>query len=222
MSDALEVLIGELRRRRTHEGRSACLSDAALEALAEDTLSPSALAGARDHVAQCLVCLRAYAEVRSLLEASRVVEPEAFAAGVSAGIRRFVRRGLAARIPVPWVVAAVAASALLTWMSVAGIGWGPMRVSPPPSTVELAGADSRTVTGKVESVRDATSSGMTAHVIRVRDAGGAGYAVFVWGAPSVGAGDAVTIQGVFSPLEGSTRGSSYQGVATNVRRHASQ
>jgi hypothetical protein len=64
--------------------------------------------------------------------------------------------------------------------------------------------------------------GMPAHVLRLDDAGGASYTVFVWGAPTVKAGDAITVEGAFSPDEAIGGRMTYKGVASVIKPSGSR
>jgi len=225
MSGGLDEWLEAIQRRRAEAHGLGCLSDALLEALAEDTLPPAEVALVRDHLARCLMCLRAYGELRSLLEAARagdslVSTPPAAAAG-RARAAATARRVWGLRLPLPLTGAVTAASILLTWATIVGPerDWlrPPLVGSPSPIT-ELAGAGSRVVAGTVEEIRDASGAGVPAHVITLKDAAGATYAMVVWGVPAVGVGDAVTVQGVWSPVDDPGGGVLYKGVGTDVRR----
>ena len=76
----------------------------------------------------------------------------------------------------------------------------------------------RTVSGVVNSIRDATSNGVEAHIVSLKDTAGASYILFAWGRPTVGPGDSVEIDGIFTSGTQSAGLPVYQGVATQLRR----
>jgi S1-C subfamily serine protease len=115
MNELLEHLREELRRDRQTGVREGCLSETALQAIADGSLGVLETSAARQHMAGCLECLHAYAELRALWEM-------ATSSDTRSGWRTFMRRlyhVLAARVPA-WVVPAVAtvplAAALMLWL----------------------------------------------------------------------------------------------------------
>jgi hypothetical protein len=76
----------------------------------------------------------------------------------------------------------------------------------------------RTISGVVSSIRDATSNGVETHIVSVKDTSGATYVLFAWGRPTVGPGDSVEIDGIFTRATPSAGTPVYQGVATQLRR----
>src|SRR5262245_47609567 len=70
MTDGFERLLEELERRRAQERTPECLPDATLEALACDSLSRRDKDAAVAHMSICMVCMQAYAGLRSLLVAA--------------------------------------------------------------------------------------------------------------------------------------------------------
>jgi len=123
-----------------------------------------------------------------------------------------LRRLVTARFPA-WAVAGAAAAVLLTW------GVAHYRsIEPTPATMTPAHSQTtRTVSGVVSSVRDATSNGVDAYVVSVTDAAGATYVLFAWGRPSVHDGERVEIDAVFAKASESAGRPVYQGVATALR-----
>ena len=75
----------------------------------------------------------------------------------------------------------------------------------------------RTVSGVVGAIRDANANGVEAHVVSVTDSAGTTYLLFVWGPPTVRAGELVEIDAVVASATDATGRSVYQGVATAVR-----
>jgi hypothetical protein len=73
--------------------------------------------------------------------------------------------------------------------------------SPPLTPLEMPGAEIRTVTGRIESIRDASEADVVAHVLRIREASGATYVLFAWGRPAAQAGDTVRVDGSFVRME---------------------
>src|SRR4029434_2654359 len=57
---------------------------------------------------------------------------------------------------------------------------------------------SRTVSGGVRSPRDATTNGIEAHVVSLKDSSGATYVLFAWGQPTVHLGESVEADGIFT------------------------
>jgi hypothetical protein len=232
VSDRLDAVMEALARRR-QDPPAECLSDATVERLADGTLSAERTAAARAHLEGCLSCLQVYAAMRSLLEVATLDEPAAASASPLTAARgdRVARatspwrRVAAIREPLPWTVAAAAAAVLLTW-TLGVVPERAERVSSNPtsarSTVELAADGTRRVTGTVAEIRDSSTQGMPAHVIALDDAGGARYTVFVWGAPTIVAGDAITIEGAFSPDAAIGGRMAYKGVASVVERSGSR
>jgi len=102
----------------------------------------------------------------------------------------------------------------------ARVGW-PANVSDPTSPGRLTPAErgvTRTVSGVVSSIRDATSSGVEAHVVSLKDTSGATYVLFAWGRPTIGPGDAVEIEAIFTATTQTAGRPVYQGMATQFRR----
>jgi hypothetical protein len=74
------------------------------------------------------------------------------------------------------------------------------------------------VSGVVRSVRDATSNGVEAHIVDLKDASGASYMLFTWGRPTISKGDTVEIDAIFTPTAPTVGAPVYQGVATALRK----
>jgi hypothetical protein len=218
-------LVEDLERRA--DGPSAgCLVPAILERRLAGGLDPAAQANVDAHLNECLACLNAYVELRDQLQG--MADP----APVSPVLRTVLdeligdapprpkrpraaerlRRLVTARFPV-WAVAGVAAAVLLAW------GIDHYRTLQ-PAPAHLAPAHSqttRTVSGVVNSVRDATSNGVDAYVVSLTDTSGATYVLFAWGRPSVHTGEPVEIDAVFAKSSESADRPVYQGVATALR-----
>jgi hypothetical protein len=203
-----------------------------------DRLDGEARERAEAHLDSCLICLDGFIEVRDDLHALRApgeVSPRLARAldallGVAAPRPRGLlpggrlRRLLATRVPA-WTVAAVAAAILCTWVAADRFQRPAAPVAPPtragdPERVTAAHAQlQRTVSGVVGSVRDATSNGIEAHVVDLRDESGASYVLFTWGRPTVRAGDAVEIDAIVTVGGAQPAGQPvYQGLATAVRK----
>src|SRR5439155_23639063 len=114
---------------------------------------------------------------------------------------------------------------LLTWVTTqhiyrpaAGIEWPVPDPTRPDRLRPAHGQNARTVSGIVSSIRDATSNGVDAHVLSLKDASGATYLLFTWGRPTVRPGDAVEIDALFAAAAPGADPAVYQGVVTEVRR----
>ena len=121
-----------------------------------------------------------------------------------------------------WAVAGTVAALLMAWLAVHHFerGRGPVEQSAmsgdrlAPTHFQTA----RTISGVVSSVHDATSNGVEAYVVSLKDTAGATYVLFAWGLPTVHAGERVEIDGVFTSASQDTSEAVYQGVATALRR----
>ncbi|MGH7308338.1 MAG: hypothetical protein ACREK6_06560 [Candidatus Rokuibacteriota bacterium] len=116
---------------------------------------------------------------------------------------------------------------LITWVAVENLSGPAVRVEwpaglpDPTAPGRLTPADrqaTRTVSGVVSAIRDATSGGIEAHVVSLEDARGTTYVLFAWGRPTVSAGDAVEIDGIFTVISHSAGQPTYQGIATGLRK----
>ena len=191
------------------------------------------------HVNDCLACLDRFVAMRDALHG--VASPEPVSprltrrldqllgrAPVETFPRRVlerVRRALVFRVPA-WAVAGVAAGlVVITWAATQqlyrptiGVRW------PLPDSTQIERFSparqegSRTVSGVISSIRDATSNGVDAHVLSLRDASGATYVLFTWGPPTVKPGDAVEIEALFTSVPQGAGPPVYQGVVTELRR----
>lgn len=189
------------------------------------------------HLTDCLSCLDRFVELRDHLHGLATAAPvspvlatkldillghqpgERFWTG---GVER-LRRAFVVRVPA-WAVAGMAALMLTTWVATyklqrpsATIEW-PVDFSSPGQLTPAHRQVPRTVSGVVSSLRDATSNGVEAHVVSLRDTSGATYVLFAWGPPAVKLGDSVEIDGIFTSATQSAGTPVYQGVATQLRR----
>jgi len=170
------------------------------------------------HLDECLICLNRFVELRDLRHG--VAEPARPARLVAS-----VRRALRVRIPA-WAVAGMAAGLVLfTWVAtqhlqwpVAGVEWPAPGPAGPDRLRPAHRQNTRTISGIVSSVRDATSNGVEAHVLSLKEASGATYLLFTWGRPTVRPGDAVEIDALFAAAAPGADPAVYQGVVTEVRR----
>ena len=194
---------------------------------------------AESHLDACLVCLDRFLALgdarnglaapapasRALTRRLEQLLGRAPTATVSARIAERIRLALGLRLPA-WAVAGMAAGLVaFTWVAtqyierpVAGLD---QRVIDPTGPDRLRPANrqtTRTVSGVVSSIRDATSSGVEAHVLSLKDASGATYLLFTWGRPTVRPGDAVEIEALFAAAAPGADPRIYQGVVTEVRR----
>ena len=190
------------------------------------------------HLDECLICLDRFVELRDALHgvatpapvsprlATRLEQLLGRTPAVPLPVRLVarVRRALDVRIPV-WAVTGIAAAVVLLTWGTAHYASRPIETEwPVPSPTEpdrLRPAhrqSTRTVWGVVSSIRDATSNGVEAHVLSLKDASGATYLLFTWGRPTVRPGDAVEIEALFAAAAPGADPAVYQGVVTEVRR----
>jgi len=217
-----------------------CLGLAALGQLATGTLDPQTRERAETHLNDCLVCAYRFVDLRDDLHG--LASPGPVSGPLSRHLDKLIgrepeatfwmrtakslRRAFVFRIPA-WTAAGLAAGLMLmTWTAAYKFqrpSAPPERpfVSAPTSSERLKPARSqvsRTVSGMVSSIRDATSNGVEAHVVSLTDASGATYVLFAWGRPTVRPGEAVEIEAVFTNATQSAGGPVYQGLATELRR----
>lgn len=232
-------LVADLDRQADRPGRPAdCVEPELLERFAEGRLDSPTQARADAHLNDCLACLSRVVELRDY--AHGLAAPAAVSGrlerdldtligkrrgeGLWARGAESVRRVLVFRIPA-WAVVGATVAMLVTWSAAHKLQGPDTRVdwpfSDPTSSERLKPAHSqatRTISGIVSSVRDATSNGVEAHVVSLNDASGVTYTLFAWGRPTVNPGDAVEVDGIFTGATQSTGPPVYQGVATQVRR----
>ena len=191
------------------------------------------------HLDECLICLDRFVELRDVRHG--VAEPAQVSPRLArrlelllgrapaetrpARLVASVRRALRVRIPA-WAVAGMAAGLVLfTWVAtqhlqwpVAGVEWPAPGPAGPDRLRPAHRQNTRTISGIVSSVRDATSNGVEAHVLSLKEASGATYLLFTWGRPTVRPGDAVEIDALFAAAAPGADPAVYQGVVTEVRR----
>lgn len=215
-----------------------CLSTTVLGDLAAGRLGPVPRDRAEAHVDGCLWCLHRLVEIRDDLAAIAAPRP------ASPKLRRTLDRLLgtpsmparwrlaaavrrALRVPVPaWGAAGLAtALVLLTWVatqhvyrSPGGVDWAFPDGARPETLTPAHRSASGTISGVVKSIRDATSNGVDAHVLRLTDTAGTTYLLFTWGPPTVRPGDTVEIQALFTGMTREGGAAIYQGVVTELRR----
>ncbi len=214
-----------------------CLGLALLGELATGTLAPLARERAETHLNDCLACLDRFVELRDQLHGIAAPEPVSplLARNLDTLLSRepgesfwtrlmeCLRRALVFRVPA-WAIAGMAALMLITWVGAhklqkpdATVEW-PVDFSSPGQLTPAHRQVPRTVSGVVSSIRDATSNGVEAHVVSLRDTSGAIYVLFAWGPPTVRLGDSVEIDGIFTSATQSAGLPVYQGVVTQLRR----
>ena len=117
--------------------------------------------------------------------------------------------------------AGMAALVLITWVGAhkfqrpdATIEW-PVDFSSPGKLTPTNRQMSRTVSGVVSSLRDATTDGIEAHVVSLKDSSGATYVLFAWGQPMVHLGDSVEAEGIFTSATENAGLPVYQGVPSS-------
>lgn len=217
---------------------NSCLGLALLGQFATGSLDQQTRERVDAHLNDCLACLNRFVELRDDLHA--IAAPGPVSPLLTEHLDRLIgkeprgrfwtrsaealRRAFVFRIPA-WAVAGAAAAILITWTAAyksqgpgARVEWP---FSSPASSERLKPAHlnvPRTVSGVVSSIRDATSNGVEAHVVSLKDASGATYVLFAWGRPRVGPGDSVEIDGIFTDAHQSAGLPVYQGVATEFRR----
>jgi hypothetical protein len=191
------------------------------------------------HLGECLVCLDRFVTLRDAVHGMAAPQPVSrhlarvlddlqgrptgnrFGLCVVTGLRR------AFGIRVPAWAAGVGAAALVavTWMATQyvrpvppGTQWA-LPDAPRPDRLRPAyGQATRTVTGVVSSVEDASTNGVDAHILGVRDAAGTRYVFFTWGPPTVRPGDKVEIEALFTDAARGDDPRGYQGIITELRR----
>jgi hypothetical protein len=77
-------------------------------------------------------------------------------------------------------------------------------------------AVSRTITGTVDAIRDATSHGVDAHVLTLRDSAGTSYVLVTSGLPAVQQGQSVEIRATFSRAGEPGLPLTYKGIAQDI------
>jgi hypothetical protein len=230
-------LIGEMDQQTDLPSRD-CLGLVQLERFATGGLDPSTREHVETHLDECLTCVNRYVELRDDLQGTAAPEPASPRLrrkldGLIGGERRerlptrvagSLRRAVVSRVPA-WAVVGVAAGVMLiTWTVAyhlqrpgAPVEW-PVDFSSPAQLMPMYRQVPRTVSGVVSAIRDATSNGVEAHIVSLKDASGATYVLFAWGRPTVGPGDSVEIDGIFTRATQSAGTPVYQGVATELRR----
>jgi hypothetical protein len=230
-------LIGEMDQQTDLPSRD-CLGLVQLERFATGGLDPSTRERVERHLGECLTCVNRYVELRDDLQGITAPEPASPRLrqkldGLIGGERRerlptrvagSLRRAVVSRVPA-WAVVGVAAGVMLITWTVASnlqrpgapVEW-PVDFSSPGQLTPMYRQVPRTVSGVVSSIHDATSNGVEAHIVSLKDTSGATYVLFAWGRPTVGPGDSVEIDGIVTRATPSARTPVYQGVATQLRR----
>jgi predicted anti-sigma-YlaC factor YlaD len=224
--DRLTDRLVEDLERRGDPGAAGHLPPAMLERRLAGRLDPTERARVEAHLNECLTCLNAFVELRDHLlgvadpgpvapRLQLILDELAGRAPLQPRRTRMagqLRRLVTARFPA-WAVAGAAAAVLLTW----GVAHYRSIERTPATMTPAHSQTTRTVSGVVSSVRDATSNGVDAYVVSVHDASGATYVLFAWGRPSVHDGERVEIDAVFAKASESAGRPVYQGVATALR-----
>jgi len=232
-----ERLVGDLDRRADLPLDS-CPELPLLEQLATGQLDPPAGELVDRHLDDCLACLNRFVELRDFLQgvatpapaSPRLVRRLEQLLGRAPGWRwgahiiDTLRRALIFRVPA-WAISGAAVALLVTWTAAyriqrpgTGVEWP---FADPTTSEQLTPAHStstRTITGVVSSTRDATSNGVEAYIVSLKDSSGAMYDLFAWGRPTAHPGDSVEIDGVFKGPTESTGPPVYQGVVMQLRR----
>ena len=192
--------------------------------------------GSDAHLGECLACLDRFVVLRDDMHAVATAKPVSRhlvrklgdllgrqeASGVWTYLPEHVRRVFSLRVPA-WTMATAVALVALAWattthLPVVNVDW-PLGASRPDRLTPAHRQGTRTVTGVVSSIRDARSNGVDAHVLSLTDPSGSTYVLFAWGPPSVGPGDTVEIEALFTSVpQATTPVVVYQGVVTALRR----
>lgn len=228
MDALLDTVLEDLDRKRQQGPLPGCLSETVLEALITERLAAPVIETAHAHLRECLGCMHAYASLRRLLELAvpeGLVDEVAVPAPVRTVQERIVhfwRNTIGRPIPAGWALGAATAAVLLTWMTLTVSQVGVLRPHPSggtPGPSEMIGlahrgdARTATVTGTVTAIRDATSHEVEAHVVTLRDPGGATYVLFAWGPPAVRQGQSVGVRATFAQVSESESPLTYKGIA---------
>jgi hypothetical protein len=228
-------LIDEMDQQTELPSRD-CLGAGLLGRFATGDVDPPTRARVEAHLDECLTCVHRYVELRDDLHAIAAPEPvsprlrQTLERLIEDGRERFpsrvggrLRRAFVFRVPA-WAVVGVAAGIMvITWTVAHNLqrpgapGSWPVDFSRPGQLVPMS-QEPRTVSGVVSSIHDATSNGVEAHIVSLKDTSGATYVLFAWGRPTVGPGDSVEIDGIVTRATPSARTPVYQGVATQLRR----
>lgn len=209
---------------------SSCLRIALLEQFATGSLDPRTRERVDGHLNDCLPCLNKFTELRDDLHCIAAPGPTSPMLAkhlnkLIGGKPGWLQRAFVFRVPAGWAAAGMAAAILITWTitytsqrSNTTVEWP---FFDPTSSERLKPAHSqapRTVSGVVSSIRDATSNGVEAHVVTLKDTSGATYVLFAWGRPTVRPGDSVEIDGIFTGATQTAGLPVYQGIVTQLRR----
>jgi hypothetical protein len=229
--------MGEMNQP-THLPSGDCLELVQLERFATGGLAPATRQRVETHLDECLTCVNRYVELRDDLHG--IAAPEPVSPALSQKLDRLIggerrarfptrlvgslRRACVLRVPV-WAAVGVAAGIMLVTWTVAyhfqrpgvPVEW-PADFSSPGQLMPMNRQVPRRVSGVVSSIRDATSNGVEAHIVSVKDTSGATYVLFAWGRPTVAPGDSVEIDGIFTRATQGAGTPVYQGVATQLRR----
>jgi hypothetical protein len=191
------------------------------------------------HLGECLACLDRFVALRDAVHGMAAPEPvsrhlaralddlQGRPTGDRLGLRVVAALRGAFGVRVPAWAAAVGAAALVavTWMATQyvrplppGAQWALPDGARPDRLRPAHGQATRTVTGVVSSVEDATANGVHAHILGVKDASGTRYVFFTWGLPTVKPGDKVQIEAIFTHPARSDNPRGYQGIITELRR----
>ena len=240
--DHLDGLTGRLvedldRRADSPLESNSCPGLPLLEQLATSKLDPPTRERVDRHLGDCLICLNRFVELRDYLQGVAAPEPvsprlaghlehlmsRAPAKRWMTRLTDTLRRAIIFRVPA-WAVAAAAAVLLVTWTAAyklqgpgSGVEW-PFAAPTGAARLKPAHSESARVTGVVSSTRDATSNGVEAYVVSLKDASGATYVLFTWGPRTVRPGDAVEIEAIFTGAKQSSGPPVYQGIVTQLRR----
>src|SRR5262245_6025587 len=224
--------------RQTDRASRDCLELTLLERFATGDVDLPTRERVEAHLDECLTCVDRYVELRDDLQAIAAPEPvsprlrqtlerligDDRREGFPARVVGRLRRAFVFRVPA-WAAVGVAAGIMvITWTLAhnlqrpgAPAPW-PVDFSSPGQLMPMNRQEPRKVSGIVSSIRDATSNGVEAHIVSLKDTSGATYVLFAWGRPTVGPGDSVEVDGIFTGATESAGTPVYQGVATRLRR----
>jgi hypothetical protein len=237
--DRLDQLTRQLAAaldRDTDVPSNRCLDAALLEELLVEPIDEARRQGPANHLDECVYCLDRFVELRDHLRgiaaparvSPKLVKTLDTLIGPPPGQAVWqrlagVREVFQFRVPV-WAATGIAVVVLITALAVhrlnqpgAPVEW-PVDFSSPGQLTPTHRQGPLTVAGTVNSVRDATSNGVEAHVVSVKDTAGVTYVLFAWGRPTVGPGDSVEVEAILTAAASGEGQPVYQGVATQLRR----
>ena len=234
-----ELLLRNLAQPGDEPLRPDCARPERLGRLATGRLDAQTREQLERHLDGCMICLDRFIAIRDDLQALSAPEPvsprlaQALDAllgmpttqSATLGLIGQIRRALEFRMPV-WAAAGAVVVIALSWLGGDRLHRLGAPTPSPTAHVETeqraqpAHAQmQRTISGVVSAVHDANSNGVEAHIVDVRNASGTTYVLFIWGRPTIRAGDAVEADAIFTVGSVQPAGPPvYQGVAIALRK----